>query len=104
MDETDRIVAEGLQYQGEDEEIAYTLDTSNWGGSPSAITVTAYDVTDEYEDVTATVLSGSASTAGDVITLPVVKSLTRGHLYQVHVKFTTGGQVMEAVVPIQGQR
>jgi len=104
MNRDDRVVAEGLQYQGVDEQIAYSLTTTTWGSTPSTITVEAYDESADYADVSSTVLSGTASVDGDVITLPTLKSLTDGHKYRVEIKFTVGGNVLEAVVPVQAQR
>ena len=102
-----REVVEGIQYQGVDEQIIYSLTTTNWGSNPTAtVSVKAYDVTDDYTDVSGTVLSGSASVSDDVITLPKVKSLTLGHLYRIEVQFTiTGvGTPFEAYIQIEGTR
>jgi hypothetical protein len=66
--------------------------------------VKAYDESEGLDDVTSTVLSGSASVAGDVITLPTVKSLTEGHRYRIEVKFTVSGSVMEAFFIVVAQR
>ena len=56
--------------------------------------------------MTTTVLSGSASATGDVITLPKVKSLTLGHLYRIEVQFTVTGSAtpFEAYVQIEATR
>lgn len=88
----------GRVKQGVDEQIYYTVTTTNWGSSPASVTVTAYDVTDNtsWTDVSDTILSGSASVSGDVITLPVVKSLTDAHRYRIEVQFTAGGNTLEA--------
>lgn len=102
-----REVKEGPQKQGVDEQIYYLLTTTPWGSSPGAVSVAAYDysqATDAYTDVTATVLSGAASVSGDVITLPVLKSLTEDHLYRVEIKFTCSGNVFEAYVWVQAER
>ena len=96
-----RRVIESPLYQGEDEEIVYNLTTTPWGSSPSAVAVKVYDF--DGNDVTATVTSGAASVAGDVITLPTIKSLTAGTEYRLEVKFTTGGSVMEAWCIIEAQ-
>ena len=105
MDETDRIVIEGEQWQGEDEQIAYSITTTPWGSSPSNVAVVVKDESAAFADVTSTVMpAGSASVNGDVITLPILKSLTRGHRYRVEVKFTVSGNVMEAILPVNGQR
>lgn len=93
--------------QGVDEQIVYSLDTEPWGGSPSSVTVTVYDVTTgAAEDVSADVLSGSASVDGDKIELPAIRldSLAAGHLYRVEVQFTSGGNVLEAYFMIEAER
>jgi len=104
MKADDRRVAEGLQYQGIEEQIIYSLTTTNWGSSPTSPSVKAYDETAAYADVSATVLSGSPSVAGDAITLPTVKSLTADHRYRIEVQFTVGGNVFEAYFVIVAQR
>ena len=38
-----REVKEGTQYQGADEELAYSITTTNWGSSPSSSSAKAYD-------------------------------------------------------------
>lgn len=106
MKADDRRVAEGILYQGVDEQIVYTLDVSAWGLSPTSPAVKAYDMSDAHKDVTATVLSGTASVAGNVITLPKVKSLTQNHRYRIEVQFTigTGATPFEAYIVIVAQR
>ena len=106
MRPTSREVTQGKLYQGVDEQIVYSLTTMPWGSSPSGVSVKAYDASDGYADVTDTVLSGSASVAGDIITLPTVKSLTLGHLYRIEVQFTVTGSAtpFEAYVQIEGTR
>ena len=91
--------------QGEDEAITYTLATTAWGSSPSAVVVQAYDVTDGgYVDVSGEVLSGSAAVVGDVITLPVLLGLAAGRVYRVEVRFTAGGNVFECWLELRGER
>ncbi|MHA2264512.1 MAG: hypothetical protein ACXAEN_19125 [Candidatus Thorarchaeota archaeon] len=99
-----REVVEGKQYQGEEEQIAYTVDISNWGSTPTSPSVKAYDIQDNYNDVSGTVLSGGPTIAGDVITTPVVQALTAGKEYRIEVKFTLAGNVVEAYFFIDGQR
>ena len=92
-----REVKEGIQPQGVDEKIAYKITTTPWASSPTSIVVKAYDITVDgtRTDVTATVLSGSASVTGDVITLPLLQALTYGKTYRVEVQFTVTGNVFE---------
>lgn len=101
---TKREVKEDGLKQGQNEEIVYSITTTPWGSDPSSVVVTAYDRTEEYEDVSATVLSGDPSVSGDVITTPTVKSLTRGHVYHIAVRFTVGSDVMECFFTLQAER
>ena len=100
-----REVAEGKQYQGEDEEVVYTIDVSKWGASPTSPALVVKEITDSYADVTSTVApTGSASAAANVITLPTIKSLTNSSLYRCEVLFTMAGNKLEAHIVIQGER
>lgn len=102
-----REIVEGLQYQGVDETIAYSLTTTPWGSSPSSISVKVYSIagTGARTDVTSTVMpTGTASTNGDVITLPALTGLTDGTLYRVEVKFTCSGNVFEAYAYVKGEQ
>jgi len=94
-------VAEGLQYQSADEQLVYTVTTTNWVSAPTSPSVKAYNETTGGDEVTGTVLTGSASAASDVITLPTLKSLTRGHIYRVEVQWTFSGSVYEAFFRVQ---
>jgi hypothetical protein len=101
-----REIKEGLQYQGVDEIIVYTLTTTPWGSSPGTLSVQVYSIASSgaRTDVTATVMpSGSPSAVGDVISLPALKLLTAGVLYRVEVKFTCSGNVFEAYAYIMGE-
>jgi len=84
-----REVAEGVQVQGVDEAVTYSITTTNWASSPSGASVTVTDV-DAGTDVTADVASGSISIAGDIITLPEISGLTADTLYRVDVQFSAG--------------
>ena len=92
-----REIVESPMIQGVDEQIAYTLTTTQWGSSPGTISVKVYDVTDDARtDVTTTVMpTNSPSAVGDVIALSVLKLLTVAHTYRVEVKFTCSGNVFE---------
>ena len=102
---TSREIAEGIQVQGSDEEIVYTLTTTNWGSSPSSPAVAVFSVVgDTYTDVTTSVVTGSASALNDVITLPKISGLTAGTDYRVEVQFTISGNVFEAYAKIVCER
>jgi hypothetical protein len=100
-----RAVQESPLVQGEDESITYNLTTTPWGSSPSGTVVKVYDITDGGEtDVTSTIIpSGSPSESGDVITLPAVTAMTAGKKYRLDIKFTAGGNTLEAFCIIQAE-
>lgn len=90
-----REVMEGLQTQGADEKITYTLDTTNVGGGPAVSAVVVWKESDST-DVTATTMpAGSHSVSGAVITLKPLTALTAGQVYRVEVKFTSSGNTLE---------
>ena len=100
MKPTDRRIEQSPLYQGEDEEIAYTLTTTPWGSDPSSPAVVLKDA--DGTDVSSTYLDGSASVSGDVITTPTVKSLVDGASYRLEIKFTIAGNIEEAWADING--
>jgi len=95
---SERQVNESPFTMGSNEEIAFsvTIPTS-WGTANfSDLSVALFeDPFDDNTDVTSTKLSGSASASGQVITTPVVKSLTAGQQYWLSIRFDTseGNQV-----------
>lgn len=94
-----REIIEGALYQGEDERIAWTVDISEWGNTPTNIAVVAKDEDDD--DVTATVMTGSASATTTTITLPVLHSLTAGTQYRIEVKFDVArGDTLEGYIVV----
>ena len=100
-----REIKEGLQYQGEDETVVYTLTTTPWGSSPTSPSAKIFSVVgDTITDTTSTNMTGSASANGDVITIPAIHSLTAGTLYRVEVKFTCSGNTFEAFAELQAER
>lgn len=93
----------GPDEQGIDEEITYWFSTSPWnpdGLTPSAASCKVYTVnqtTGALTDVTATVMpTNSPTISGMLITLSPLKALTVDNRYRVEVKFTIGGNVLEA--------
>jgi hypothetical protein len=101
MNEITRRIQESPLYQGVDEQIAYTLTTTPWGSSPSSVSVVIKNAAGT--DVSATCLSGSASVNGNIITTPVVKSLTADAQYRLEIKFTCSGNIFEVWADIYGQ-
>ena len=98
-----REVLEGVQQQGVDESIAYTLDVSAIGSDPGAVGVAVKDVA-AGSVVTAPVMPINApSVDGDVITLSPLKLLTAGRMYRVEVKYGIAGNVLESYFYVQAQ-
>ncbi|KRT76719.1 MAG: hypothetical protein XU14_C0033G0017 [Armatimonadetes bacterium CSP1-3] len=102
---TTREVTQGLQKQGVDEEIAYKLTTTPWGASPTSVSAKVYSIAADgaRTDTTSTNMSGTPGVSGDVITLPLLKSLVANTLYRIEVKFTSGGNVFEAYAYVKGE-
>lgn len=100
MDKLVRQIEQSPIYQGEDEAVYYTLDTADWGGSPSSVSVV---VKLAGEDVSGDILTGSPSVADDVITMPKVANVTNGSHYRLEIKFTTLSNVVEAWSELIGQ-
>ncbi len=88
-------VIEGIQAQSADEEIIYSVTTTNWGSDPSNVSVVAYEEGNP-EPVTDTVFPvNSPVIVEDTITLSPLKALTAGKAYRIEVKFTSGSNVFE---------
>ena len=99
-------IKEGMQYQGTTEEVTYTLTYPSSWGTPTSPSVVAYSVnetTGALTDVTSTVLSGSASVLGQVVTLPEMKSLTADVLYRVVVTVTSGTNLFTAWAHVRAE-
>jgi hypothetical protein len=103
---TERAVTQNPLVQGVDETIAYTITTTPWGTAPTSVAVKAYKMTspDVYTDVTSTVLSGTATVSGDIITLPALTALTLDNPYRVETKFTCSGNVFECYFVVTAER
>jgi len=103
-----REITEGLQEQGIEEEVTYTLTVpTTWGTPTGTPTVKGYSYIDgTYTDVTSTIFpAGSASIASQVITLPECKAMTENVRYRIECKFsTTEGDIKEAYAWIDGTR
>ena len=90
-----REIAEGPQIHGEDEQIAYIIDISNWSSSPSAVEVQV-KVADTGQDVTGITTTGLPIVLDPThIMTPIIHSLTKKVIYRVDVKYTVGAQVLE---------
>lgn len=94
-----REVQQSPEVVGIDERPIYGLDISNWGNSPSSVSIACYKFIDnEWLDVTALCFpSGSPSVSGNIITLPVFVPQAVGDGYRIEVKFTIStGSILEA--------
>ena len=104
----DRRVKESPVDQGADESIAYEITVpTSWGTAAlSSITNKLYeDPQGDNTDKSATMLSGSASSSGQVITTQSVTGLTSGKVYRLETKFTTSeGDTLECWLEIQATR
>ena len=80
-------VAESPKYVRAGEGVYWSIDTTNYGGSPTSVSVAAYDINNSNADVTGTVLSGAASVATNIISLPKFSSAVKGS-FKIIVTFT----------------
>lgn len=88
-------VIEGQQEQTVDERIAYKVNTAPAGGTPTGISVTVADRSNNDTDVTATVMpTNSPSIETDIITLSLLRALTVDRRYRVRVSYTSGGNII----------
>lgn len=91
--ENEREVVEGIQYQGTGETVTYSVDLAEVGTVASLTGVTVLDESDDFEDVSATVMpSGSNSLAGNVVTCKPLTALTLDRTYRVQIAFTVTGE------------
>ena len=93
-----RQVAESPVTQGPYEQIAYSFDWSAIGTPDSAGTVKIYDKTGT--DTSGTNLTGSASLTGNIVTTPIVKSLTARGKYKLVSSVTISSNTLTAYLEI----
>lgn len=101
-----REVVEGVQYQGGDEVISYTVDVTALmptpNDAPAAVVVVVKD--DHGTAVTAAVMPTNAPAAVDgVIALSPLRALVAGVLYRVEVQYTIAGNVLESYFYVQAE-
>lgn len=93
-------------FQGANERIPYTFDASLWNiTTPTGVTLTVWQVTPSgMTNVSGTVVSGSASVSGSIITLPIIQSLTNNVSYLGRLQFANNSVgTYELLIPIVGQ-
>jgi hypothetical protein len=103
----DREIEQSVQVVGIDERPVYGLNISNWGNSPSSVTLACYKyLNNAWTDVTATCFPvGTSSVSGNLITLPAFVPQAIGDSYRIEVKFTiTGGSILEAYALVNCER
>lgn len=88
---------------GLDEEVIMEIDFGNWG-TPSSPSAKLYDTFNEHNEVTSTMLSGSASASGDVVTTPTIKLLEEGVVYLLIVQATISSQKLSCYAELEAQR
>ncbi len=99
-----RQVRESPWPQGEDEIIAYVLDTTNGAGS-GAITSEVDIIKDEQgADVSATNLTGATSVSGGNITTRAVTSLKPKINYRMEMQWIQNGNTYEAFWIIEAEQ
>ena len=97
MRKTDLQINEAPIYQRQGESVAYRLNTSPWGGSPSSVSVSV-----EYQgDDVPGVLSGTPTIDGDYIATPIISGLVKNRHYRLVFTFTPGGGVGPLVAPVE---
>lgn len=103
---TNREVIEGVQHQGTDEVIAYTVDTSRIGvpSTPVVVVVRQESGGATGVDVTAIHMPINVPTvSGNVITLSPLKLLAAGQRYRVEVQYDIDGNTLESYFIVEGQ-
>lgn len=98
-----REVIEGVQIQGEDERITYTLNISEWGDTPTGITVVVKNSLDAdvTRDVTALVISTRARSSNvATIVTDAAHGLTTGNLVTVFDCAGTGYDAEDVAVTV----
>jgi hypothetical protein len=102
-----REVIESPMEQGLEEVISYSLDTTPWGGAPSAPECTVYDVTDRDRiDITEDVMPTNEPVVDEDDPNTIILSPLRDieeKKYRVEVKWTSSGNVFEAYCIINGK-
>jgi len=83
--------------QTPNERLIYTLTTTNWGATPSNVSIKAYDTSQEDKDVTNTVFpDNEPSVDTNTISLSLLRALTANHVYRIEYQFDVTGSTLEA--------
>lgn len=98
-----REVLEGIQVQGVNESILWSVDTSPWGGTPTSPSHDIFDIEDMSTSLKATLMPGTPSVSGDNVVLPALSGISTDVTYIVTVRFATGGNTLEGYFRVRGQ-
>jgi hypothetical protein len=103
MSSSIREIIESPLEQGEDEVIPYVIDTTNWGGSPTLLSVTVkrQQRNRSWVDVTGSTTSGSGVESGNYVATPNILNLIAGNLYRVEVLIGIDNRQEEAYIVIR---
>ncbi len=98
----------GQVYQGEDEELDYTVNVGNWTTAPTNASAVIKDSSGTDRSASNFQYSGSlgatcAIISGSLITTPCIVSLTAGSDYRVEVKWNDSGEVKECYFNITAE-
>lgn len=99
-----REVLEGVQYQGVDEEIVYTLDVLAIGDTqPHTVLAVVKNITEGTNDTDNVMPVNAPTVSGSIITLSPLTSLALGTLYRVEVRYIMDGNALESYFYVQVQ-
>jgi hypothetical protein len=99
-----RRVVEGVQNQGTDEIVVYSLLVTPWGSSPTFTSLKIFEnVLGVLTDVTAKFTSGTGAVNGDTIVLPAISGIYAGHTYLCRVEFSIGTNTLSVPFTIIGE-
>ena len=98
-----REVLDGLQSQGINESVLFSVNTEPWGGTPTGPTHDIFDEEDYTTSLKSSLMDGSPTVSGDVINLPALSGLSNGVIYRVFVRFVSGGSTLEGYFRVEAE-
>jgi hypothetical protein len=99
-----REVIEGIQEQGINESISYSIDSTNWGGTPTSPDFDVFDEEDYTTSLKTALAPGTASISTKYVVLPHLGSLVDGVIYRVFFSFVSGGNTFEGYFRVKAER
>lgn len=99
-DDRSREIEQSVEPVGIDERPVWGVNISNWGNSPSSVSISCYKynkTTNSWTDVTSSCFPvNTPSVSGNIITFSPFVPQAIGDNYKIEFKFTTsGGSVLE---------